>query len=109
MVQETLDIHIMGRKFLVSFRPEEREILLDAVIFLEQQMSAMRDLEGVMSVERLALMVAFKLAVERVNIKTDAGNAYELGACIARLDAIQTKIDAVLSTVKTVSLQHGSG
>lgn len=61
---EPISVRILDREYRVMCSPEERRSLMEAALFLDQQMREIRDSGKVMSVEKIAVMCALNLADE---------------------------------------------
>lgn len=59
-----LDVRLLGREYRVACPSEEREALLEAVDYLEQQMQDVAGKAKNLAPERVAVMVALNLASE---------------------------------------------
>ena len=90
-----LDVTIMGKSYKVSCADDEREELLQAVRYVDQKMSEIKDSGRVAQPERIAVMAALNIAHELLNTKL--GGAFDLGHLKRRIDSMQSILDDVLS------------
>lgn len=61
---EPVTVRILDREYRVMCAPEERRSLMEAALYLDQQMREIRDSGKVMAVEKIAVMCALNLADE---------------------------------------------
>ncbi|QWT46817.1 cell division protein ZapA [Azospira inquinata] len=110
-----LDVRLLGREYRVACPSEEREALLEAVDYLEQQMQDVAGKAKNLAPERVAVMVALNLASEllaerRKPAPSTALEANEDGASEQihksfdkpdfqrRIGDMEAQLDAVLQT-----------
>jgi cell division protein ZapA len=98
----TLDIQLLGKDYKVACPPAEQEALLDAAALLNTRLNEAAA-KGKFSGERLIAMVALNLAHELLNqgshssnASTDATRALDSDEFARKIEAIETRIDAVL-------------
>jgi len=90
-----LDVTILDREFRVACPEDERAELLEAVAYLDKKMHEVRDQGKVVTVERIAVMVALNLAHELLT--TRVGNGFDMGDFKRRINSMQATIDATLA------------
>lgn len=90
-----LDVTILDREFRVACQEDERTELLEAVAYLDKKMREVRDQGKVVTVERIAVMVALNLAHELLN--TRLGNGFDMGDFKRRINSMQATIDTALA------------
>ena len=102
-MNETLEIHLLGKDYRVACAAEERDGLLAAVAFLDERCKAIQDKApkaGRASGERTAVMAALNIAHELLQLKTttpDLADGLESESIARRIGAIERKLDASLA------------
>jgi cell division protein ZapA len=91
---KSLDVTIMGRSYKVSCADEEREELLQAVRYIDQKMSEIKDAGRITQPERIAVMVALNVAHELLSMKV--GGGFDMAYLQRRIDGMQLILDDVL-------------
>jgi cell division protein ZapA len=91
----TLDVTILDREFRIACQEDERAELLEAVAYLDKKMREVRDLGKVVTVERIAIMVALNIAHELLT--TRLGSGFDMGDFKRRINSMQATIDATLA------------
>jgi cell division protein ZapA len=92
---DALDVTILDREFRIACPEEQRLELLEAVTYLDKKMREIRDSGKVVTVERIAIMVALNIAHEFLT--TRLGNGFDMGDFKRRISAMQATIDATLA------------
>jgi cell division protein ZapA len=107
-MNETLEIHLLGKDYRVACAPEERDGLLAAVAFLDGRLKAIHDRApkaGRASGERTAVMAALNIAHELLQLKTttpDLFDGLESESITRRIETIERKLDASLAEYDAV-------
>jgi cell division protein ZapA len=68
---ELVTVRILDREYQVMCKPDERRGLVDAAMFLDGQMRAIRDSGKLTSMEKIAVMCALNLSDELLKLRTD--------------------------------------
>lgn len=89
-----LDVTIMGREFRVACAPEEQEMLLAAVDYLDNKMREIRDAGKVIGVERIAIMAALNITNEFLNTRV---GGFDVGDFKRRINSLQKQIDDAMA------------
>jgi cell division protein ZapA len=95
MAKQPIDIEIMGRAFSVTCTDEERDVLLQAVGYLDGKMREIRDAGKMVSVERIAIMAALNITHELLNTRSDG---VDVGDVKKRITSMQQQMDEILSS-----------
>ncbi|KQT36775.1 MULTISPECIES: cell division protein ZapA [unclassified Methylophilus] len=95
MAKQPIDIEIMGRAFSVTCTDEERDVIVQAVGYLDGKMREIRDAGKMVSVERIAIMAALNITHELLNTRS-AG--VDVGDVKKRISTMQQQMDEVLSS-----------
>lgn len=91
----TLDVTILDREFRIACPEDERAELLEAVTYLDKKMREVRDMGKVVTVERIAVMVALNISHELLT--TRLGGGFDMGDFKRKISAMQATIDATLA------------
>ncbi|MEC5397896.1 cell division protein ZapA [Uliginosibacterium sp. H1] len=91
---ERLDIHLMGREYSVTVKPEERESLQAAVALVDEKMQQLAG-KTTSGGELLAVMTALNIAHEF--IQSRAGGGVDLAGSRRRISAMAEHIDDALA------------
>lgn len=94
MAKQPIDIEIMGRAFSVTCTDEERDVIVQAVGYLDGKMREIRDAGKMVSVERIAIMAALNITHELLNTRSDG---VDVGDVKKRITTMQQQMDEVLS------------
>ncbi len=96
-MSDTLEITVNGRQYHVACAPEERDALRNAAALLDRKMAEIAK-QTRSTGERLAVMTALNLAHELLAIQRQPSisAAFDRDAIARRIDAIETRLDAVL-------------
>ena len=89
-----VEVNIMGREFTIACPPDEREGLLSAVAYLDKKMCDIRDAGKVVSVERIAMMVALNLAHELLTTRT---GGVDVGGMKGKIAQMQRIVDEAIA------------
>ncbi|MFD0913737.1 MULTISPECIES: cell division protein ZapA [Methylophilus] len=95
MAKQPIDIEIMGRAFSVTCTDEERDVIVQAVGYLDGKMREIRDAGKMVSVERIAIMAALNITHELLNTRSDG---VDVGDVKKRITTMQQQMDEVLSS-----------
>ena len=97
---KSIDVHIMGREFIVACTDEERAGLLEAVRYLDKKMHDIRDTGKIVGIDRIAIMAALNLSHELLHTKT---GDVDIGDYKRRISLMQNQIDeAIASQTKLI-------
>ena len=92
--QTLLDITLFGREYRVSCQPDERDALLKAASYVDEEMRAIRG-KTQSGGEKLAVMTALNIAHELLQMKLPGG--IDLQDFRRRIDAMQSRVDQALA------------
>lgn len=95
MAKQPIDIEIMGRAFSVTCTDEERDVIVQAVGYLDGKMREIRDAGKMVSVERIAIMAALNITHELLNTRSEG---VDVGDVKKRITNMQQQMDEVLSS-----------
>jgi cell division protein ZapA len=95
MAKQPIDIEIMGRAFSVTCTDEERDVIVQAVGYLDGKMREIRDAGKMVSVERIAIMAALNITHELLNTRSEG---VDVGDVKKRITTMQQQMDEVLSS-----------
>lgn len=89
-----VDVTIMGREFRVTCPDDEREELLQAVVYLDKKMREIRDNGKVVGSERVAIMAALNITHELLTTRKREG--FDMDEFKRRIVYMQVALDAVM-------------
>jgi len=93
--KKAVDVTIMGREFRVTCLDEEREELLQAVMYLDKKMCEIRDNGKVVGSERIAIMAALNVAHELLATRIRGG--FDMGEFKRRIEHMEMMLDTTTS------------
>lgn len=93
-MMERLDIHLMGREYSVSVKPEERESLKAAVAMVDSRMQQLAG-KTTSGGELLAVMTALNIAHEFVLSQQSGG--IDLGGVKRRISAMSDQVEKAVA------------
>ena len=88
-----LQINVMGREFRVACPEDEQKGLLEAVDYLNQKMSEIRDNGKVIGLERIAIMAALNIAHELLATKV---GGFDIAQLKRRMENMKTMLDQAM-------------
>ncbi|MDB5756670.1 MAG: cell division protein ZapA [Massilia sp.] len=94
-----LDVTIMGQPYRLACKEGEQRTLREAVDFLDEKMSALRDAGKVKGNDRIAVMAALGMAAEFLSMKSPQGPLSDMSILDVKLkmEAMHTVLDAALT------------
>ncbi|MDB5908985.1 MAG: cell division protein ZapA [Massilia sp.] len=94
-----LDVTIMGQPYRLACKEGEQRTLREAVDFLDDKMSALRDAGKVKGNDRIAVMAALGMAAEFLSMKSPQGPLSDMSILDVKLkmEAMHTVLDAALT------------
>jgi cell division protein ZapA len=94
-----LDVTIMGQPYRLACKEGEQRTLREAVDFLDDKMSALRDAGKVKGNDRIAVMAALGMAAEFLTMKSPQGPLSDMSILDVKLkmEAMHTVLDAALT------------
>lgn len=95
MPAEPVAVQILDREYRIVCPPEERRALMEAALYLDQQMREVRDAGKVMSAEKIAVMCALNMSDELLKLRqqaTDRGQRVD-----DRVRALADRLDGALN------------
>lgn len=90
---ELVAVRILDREYRVMCTPEERRNLMDAALFLDQQMREIRESGKLSSVDKIAVMCALNLCDEL--LKTRQRNLEREQLVDGRIVALARKLEGL--------------
>jgi len=75
----------MGKEFAVACEPEEKQTLLEATRFLDEQIEIVQSQGKIVGNERIAIMVAINLASELLDLRKHQSSSQQLNTDIEQL------------------------
>jgi len=66
---DVVTVKILGREFRLRCQPEERDGLIAASHYLDQEMRSIRDVGTIIGMERIAIMAALNIAHKLIQTK----------------------------------------
>lgn len=95
--KEGIKVQIMGKEFAVACAPDEKNNLLDAARYLDDNMREVQKSGKIIGNERLALMVALNMANELLELRKKQTSQLSVNS---RLEQLQQKIDGVIKSTQ---------
>ena len=95
LTRESVKIQVMGKEFSVACEPEEKQSLLAATRYLDEQIEIVQSQGKIIGNERIAIMVAINLASELLELKKSQSSSEQINHEIELLSA---KIDRAISS-----------
>ena len=86
-------VKVLDKEIQVACEPGEKEALLRAATYADEQMRSIRSKVNLASVEKIAMMTAINLANELLQVKDGQSSLSEVSA---QLDAFSQELDDVL-------------
>ncbi len=95
-------VPIMDSEYRVACPEDEREALLAAAGYLNDQMLAIRESGKIMGIERIAVMAALNITHELLNGKAENASLsdYTNGRVLALLQKVETVLSKSTSLIK---------
>ncbi len=99
---ETVRVHILDKDYQVACPASQKEGLLEAARYLDQQMRAIRQSGKVIGVERIAVMAALNISHEFLEQgHTAEKNTHDLGD---RLRKLSSKLDDTIASYRQMEM-----
>ncbi len=92
--KEGIRVQIMGKEIAVACPPEEKQNLLEAARYLDENLQEVQKVGKIISTERLTMMVALNMASELLELKKNQVTESNVND---KLNELQDKIDAVIN------------
>ncbi|HUN91187.1 MAG TPA: cell division protein ZapA [Burkholderiaceae bacterium] len=92
---EQVTLTLLGREYVVSCAPEERETLLACARYVAERMEALRDSGRVLGADRIAVLTALQIAQELFSARS--GDGIALGSLRRRLQELNHLADEMLA------------
>jgi cell division protein ZapA len=96
---QPITVMILDREYQVACEPEERQALLEAAHYLDEQMRKIRVNGRLMALERIAVMAALNMSHEILNGKELVGEHADLND---RIDSLSERIDNTMREIKLI-------
>lgn len=91
--KEGIKVQIMGKEFAVACDPSEKNNLIDASRYLDENMREVQKSGKIIGNERLAVMVALNMANELLELRKNQSSQATVNN---RLEELQDKIENVI-------------
>jgi cell division protein ZapA len=95
MSTEQVAVTVLGREYLLSCRPEEKNDLLACARYVDQKMSGIRDTGKIVGADRIAVLAALQIAQELLNARATDGSA--VGEARRRIRELNALADEMLA------------
>jgi len=92
--KEGIRVQILGKEIAVACAPEEKQNLLDAARYLDDNLRDVQKSGKIIGTERLTMMVALNMASELLELKSQQVTESSVNDKLAEL---QAKIDTVIN------------
>lgn len=94
-----LNVTIMGQPYKLACKEGEEQALHDAVAYLDQRMSAIRDAGRIKGNDRIAVMAALGMAAELLATRSPSGPLSDMAMSEVRqkINAMHEVLDAALA------------
>jgi cell division protein ZapA len=89
----TVTIEILGKSYQIKCPPSEIDSLQQAAAYLEEKMRITRDVAGVLSIDRIAVVTALNIAHQFVNQENQKNNYLRMEQ---GLKTLQNKLENAL-------------
>jgi len=99
MSNKGVNISIMGRDFAVACPDEERENLLSAARYLDENMKEIQKTGKIIGAERCAIMAALNITNDLLKLQNAT---MDQGRVEAKLNTLQERIDEVLREAESL-------
>lgn len=99
---QTVTVTILDQHYQVSCPPEQREALIDAGRYLDEQMRTIRSKGRVIGVERIAVMAALNMAFDLLH--GDQRPAGEGDISLKDLRELGGRIDGTLQQIRQLEI-----
>ncbi len=95
----TIDVTILGQPYRLACKEGEELALKQAVAFLDERMSAIRDAGKVKGTDRIAVMAALGIAADYLSTRSSDGPFADMAVSDVRekITAMHTLLDAALA------------
>lgn len=96
---EQLTVKILGREYRLSCAANEKEALLAAVAYVDEKMTAIRDLGKIAGNDRIAVFAALNIANELLSTRAPDGAFSDLafGEFRRKIESMSSVLDAALT------------
>jgi cell division protein ZapA len=91
-----VSVRIMDREFRVACPPEERDALIRAAQYLDDQMKQVRESGRLVGIDRIAVVTALNVTHELLAQRQKAVSATEIDAVNSHIKLLQGKIEVAL-------------
>jgi cell division protein ZapA len=95
MPDDTIDISLNGREYRVACPPEERQALIDAAAYLDEQLRKLAAKTGAGG-EKLAVMTALNITHEFIAFQRSGG--FDMPDLKRRIGAITARLDEAIDS-----------
>jgi cell division protein ZapA len=94
-----LDVTIMGQPYRLACKEGEERALKEAVSFLDNKMTGLRDSGKVKGNDRIAVMAALSMAAEYLSMKSPQGPLSDMSILDVKqkMEAMHTVLDGALT------------
>ncbi|MDX5362778.1 MAG: cell division protein ZapA [Pseudazoarcus pumilus] len=95
MPEDAIDISLNGREYRVACPPEERQALIDAATYLDEQLRKLAAKTGAAG-EKLAVMTALNITHEFIAFQRSGG--FDMPDLKRRIGAITARLDEAIDS-----------
>lgn len=96
-----LDVTLLGRSYKVACAEDEREELMQAVVYLDRKMGQIKASGKVATAERIAVMAALNIAHELLTFKAPGG--FDIASLKRRIEFMQVALEEALAPQENLS------
>lgn len=94
-----LDVTIMGQGYKLACKEGEEDVLREAVAYLDEKMTAIRDAGKIKGTDRIAVMAALGVTAELLSTKSPDGplSGMSIAEVRQKIAAMHTVLDGALA------------
>ncbi|MDH5179266.1 MAG: cell division protein ZapA [Gammaproteobacteria bacterium] len=94
MSDQTTNVKIMGKEYLIACPDDEKQDLIRSADYLDRKMREIRDTGKIIGTDRIAVMAALNIAHELLNQQST--KTVSQSAIAGRIRSLQSKIEDAL-------------
>jgi len=102
--RENVKVQVMGKEFVVACDPEEKQSLLAATRYLDEQIDIVQSQGKIIGNDRIAIMVAINLASELLELQKKQSSSDQLST---EIEMLNDKIDRAIASSGDMSQTIG--
>ena len=99
--KDTIKVKIAEREFTIACGSEDRDNVIEAAAFLNQQMASVAKNNNALGADRLAIMTALNISHDLLEMRRNMGEGH---AVDARLDKLNEEIDLAMDKIRQVTI-----